>query len=89
MLAMPCGVLRALLSACPSPCRLLCRPAVILSYLFSGVAALLTAACFAELCLEYPVSGGAFSYVMVSSARSVCCEVGWPPVLTLQLLHVR
>ncbi|PSC68357.1 cationic amino acid transporter 1-like [Micractinium conductrix] len=41
-------------------------PAVILSYLFSGVAALLTAACFAELCLEYPVSGGAFSYVMVT-----------------------
>jgi amino acid transporter len=27
---------------------------------------LLAAACFAELCIEYPVSGGAFSYAMVS-----------------------
>ncbi|KAL4458381.1 hypothetical protein ABPG75_013246 [Micractinium tetrahymenae] len=41
-------------------------PAVLLSYLFSGLATLLTAACFAELAVEFPVSGGAFSYIMVT-----------------------
>ena len=39
---------------------------MILSYLVSGVAALLAAACYGELCVEYPVSGGAFSYIMVT-----------------------
>lgn len=45
---------------------------VVLSYLFGGVAMLLAAACFAELCIEYPVSGGAFSYVMVSLVQAKC-----------------
>ncbi|EFN54400.1 hypothetical protein CHLNCDRAFT_36103 [Chlorella variabilis] len=41
-------------------------PSIILSYLFSGVAMLLAAACFAELVTEYPVSGGAFAFVMIN-----------------------
>ena len=41
------------------------RPSVIISYVVSGVAALCAAASFAELSSEYPVSGGAFSFVMV------------------------
>ena len=45
------------------------RPAVIISYLVSGLAALLAAACYAELCVEYPVSGGAFSYIMVGATH--------------------
>lgn len=47
------------------PFRPACRPAVVLSYLFGGLATLLTAACFAELAVEFPVSGGPFSYIMV------------------------
>jgi APA family basic amino acid/polyamine antiporter len=42
-------------------------PSIIISYLVSGVAALLSGACYAELCTEYPVSGGAFSYILVST----------------------
>jgi APA family basic amino acid/polyamine antiporter len=41
-------------------------PAVILSYMFSGMAALLAACCFAELSQEFPVAGGAFSFVMAT-----------------------
>ena len=51
------------------PARAPRRPSIILSYLFNGLAALLAATCFAELVSEYPVSGGAFSYVLVSAAR--------------------
>jgi amino acid transporter len=42
-----------------------CRPALIISVVTSGVVALLAGICYAELCVEFPVSGGAFSYVMV------------------------
>ncbi|KAI7840220.1 hypothetical protein COHA_006002 [Chlorella ohadii] len=41
-------------------------PAVIVSYVFSGVAAVVAACCFAELSQEFPVAGGAFSYVMAT-----------------------
>jgi hypothetical protein len=39
--------------------------AVVVSVLMSGLCALCAGACYAELCVEFPVSGGAFSYVMV------------------------
>ena len=35
--------------------------------------ALLAACCFAELCLEFPVSGGAFSYVMATFGELPSC----------------
>lgn len=60
--------------------HLTCRPAVIVSYLFAGLAALLSAVCFAELCTEFPVSGGAFSYIMARYAgllRVQCWVGGW------------
>lgn len=41
-------------------------PGVIVSVLISGVAALLTSVCYGELAVEYPLSGAAFSYTMVS-----------------------
>lgn len=31
---------------------LCCRPSIVISYLFSGLAALTSACCFAELCAE-------------------------------------
>lgn len=52
---------------CPHTHR---RPAVIVSYVFSGVAAVVAACCFAELSQEFPVAGGAFSYVMVRCQRA-------------------
>ena len=45
-------------------------PALIISYLLSGLASLLAASCYAELCVEFPVSGGSFSYIMVSWLRT-------------------
>ena len=41
--------------------------------MFAGVTALLAACCFAELCLEFPVSGGAFSYVMATFGELPSC----------------
>ncbi|KAL4429605.1 hypothetical protein ABPG77_008654 [Micractinium sp. CCAP 211/92] len=40
--------------------------AIFISYLFAGLAALLASACYSELCAEFPVSGGSFSYIMVT-----------------------
>lgn len=34
--------------------------------IIGGLTALISGACYAELCVEFPVSGGSFSYVMVS-----------------------
>lgn len=47
---------------------------MIVSVIMSGLCALCAGACYAELCVEFPVSGGAFSYVMVGA----CCR---PPPL--------
>ncbi|KAJ9530885.1 hypothetical protein QJQ45_028830, partial [Haematococcus lacustris] len=44
-------------------------PAVVLSYLMSAVAALLTSFCYAEFAADLPVVGGAFNYV---GARTAC-----------------
>lgn len=49
-----------------------CRPSIVLSYVFSGIAAILAACCYAELCVEFPVAGGAFSYVMVGASLPCC-----------------
>ncbi|XP_050225318.1 cationic amino acid transporter 1-like [Mercurialis annua] len=40
-------------------------PAVILSYLISGIAALLSVLCYSEFATELPVAGGSFSYLRV------------------------
>ncbi|KAG9439114.1 hypothetical protein H6P81_019279 [Aristolochia fimbriata] len=40
-------------------------PAVILSYLFSGVSALLAVMCYTEFAVEIPVAGGSFAYLRV------------------------
>ncbi|KAF7842175.1 cationic amino acid transporter 1-like [Senna tora] len=40
-------------------------PAVVLSYLISGVAALLSVLCYAEFAVELPVAGGSFAYLRV------------------------
>jgi len=51
-------------------------PAVFVSVLISGLAALLTSVCYGELAVEYPLSGAAFSYTMVRGACLVFCSNG-------------
>lgn len=40
-------------------------PAVVISYLISGVAALLSVLCYTEFSVELPVAGGSFAYLRV------------------------
>ncbi|GAB4829404.1 catalase A [Ancistrocladus abbreviatus] len=40
-------------------------PAVIVSYLISGIAAMLSVVCYTEFAIELPVAGGSFSYLRV------------------------
>ncbi|GMI87878.1 amino acid transporter 1, CATIONIC AMINO ACID TRANSPORTER 1 [Hibiscus trionum] len=40
-------------------------PAVVLSYLISGITALLSVLCYTEFCIELPVAGGSFTYIRV------------------------
>ncbi|XP_010519076.1 PREDICTED: cationic amino acid transporter 1-like [Tarenaya hassleriana] len=40
-------------------------PAVVLSYLISGISALLSVLCYTEFSVELPVAGGSFSYLRV------------------------
>ncbi|CAN4080227.1 unnamed protein product [Withania somnifera] len=43
----------------------LAGPAVILSYVISGISALLAVLCYAEFSVELPVAGGSFAYLRV------------------------
>ena len=40
-------------------------PAVVLSYVVSGVSALLSVFCYTEFAVEIPVAGGSFAYLRV------------------------
>ncbi|MBA0607304.1 hypothetical protein Godav_019632 [Gossypium davidsonii] len=40
-------------------------PAVVVSYLISGMTALLSVLCYTEFCVELPVAGGSFTYLRV------------------------
>jgi len=52
-------------------------PAVCLSFMFSGVACIVYAMCFAELAAAYPTSGSAYSYTKVAFGRLASWIVGW------------
>ena len=45
-------------------------PAVIISFLIAGLAAGVTALCYAELAAMIPVAGSTYSYAYATSARS-------------------
>lgn len=45
--------------------RNLAGPAVVISYLISGVSALLSVLCYTEFAVELPVAGGSFAYLRV------------------------
>ncbi|XP_068655866.1 cationic amino acid transporter 1-like [Aristolochia californica] len=40
-------------------------PAIVISYLFSGVSAMLAVMCYTEFAVEIPVAGGSFAYLRV------------------------
>ncbi|KAL1833967.1 cationic amino acid transporter 1-like [Daucus carota subsp. sativus] len=51
--------------------RTVAGPAVALSYLFSGISALLSALCYTEFAVEIPVAGGSFAYLRVELGEFV------------------
>ncbi|MCR4434553.1 MAG: amino acid permease [Clostridiales bacterium] len=56
-------------------------PAVILSFIISGIAAGLAALCYAELSAMVPVAGSAYSYAYASLGEIVAWLIGWNLVL--------
>ena len=43
--------------------ELLCRPAVVISYLLAGFTAFLSGLSYLEFAVDLPLAGGAFNYV--------------------------
>jgi len=52
-------------------------PAVVISFALAGVAALLTALCYAELAAMMPVAGSTYSYVFVAFGVLPAWIIGW------------
>jgi APA family basic amino acid/polyamine antiporter len=62
----------------------LCRPAVIISFIVSGVSALLSALCYSEYAAEFPLAGGAYNYISMSLGELAA----WWVVTTLILEYI-
>ncbi len=56
-------------------------PAVLLSFIFVGLVAGMTALCYAEVAATIPVSGSAYSYAMASLGELPAYIVGWCLIL--------
>jgi APA family basic amino acid/polyamine antiporter len=56
-------------------------PALVLSFLLTGVACALTALCYAEFASMTPVSGSAYTYAYSSLGEIVAWIIGWDLVL--------
>ncbi|KAI9351616.1 amino acid permease-domain-containing protein [Zopfochytrium polystomum] len=56
-------------------------PAVVISYLVSGVVCALSALCYAELAAMIPVSGSAYSYTYATLGEFVAWMIGWDLIL--------
>ena len=56
-------------------------PAICLSYIVSGIAALLSALCFAELAVKIPKTGSSYTYAYVAMGELWALIVGWNMVL--------
>ena len=56
-------------------------PAVIVSFVLAGIAAVLAALCYAELASSVPVAGGAYTYTYSSMGEIVGWLVGWTLIL--------
>ncbi|MCB9709047.1 MAG: amino acid permease [Myxococcales bacterium] len=56
-------------------------PAVVLSFLLSGVGCALAAFCYAELASTIPIAGSAYSYAYASLGEFVAWLIGWDLIL--------
>ena len=56
-------------------------PAVMLSFVFAGVACALAGLCYAEFAAMLPVSGSAYSYSYATLGESVAWFIGWCLIL--------
>ncbi len=52
-------------------------PAIILSFLLTGVVCALTALCYAELAAMIPISGSAYTYAFATLGELVAWIIGW------------
>eukprot|EP01135_Chromosphaera_perkinsii_P003234 Nk52_evm9s239 gene=Nk52_evmTU9s239 len=52
-------------------------PSVVLSFLFAGIAALLSGLCYAEFSARFPIAGSAYTYAYVSMGEFIGWVIGW------------
>lgn len=56
-------------------------PAIMLSYLFAGLACILAALCYTEFATRLPISGSAYSYAYASVGELFAWIIGWDLIL--------
>ena len=56
-------------------------PAIVISFVISGIGCLFAGLCYAEFAAMYPVAGSAYSYSYAALGRSTAWFVGWNLVL--------
>lgn len=61
-------------------------PALILSFIFAGIACLFTALCYAEFASMVPVAGSAYTYSYVTLGELFAWIIGWDLVLEYTLI---
>lgn len=56
-------------------------PAIMLSYVFAGVACILAALCYAEFATRLPISGSAYTYAYATVGEVFAWIIGWDLIL--------
>lgn len=56
-------------------------PAIMLSYVFAGLACILAALCYTEFATRLPISGSAYSYAYASVGELFAWIIGWDLIL--------
>ncbi len=60
-------------------------PAIVLSFVFAGIACALAALCYSELAAMIPVSGSAYSYAYATMGELMAWIIGWDLILEYAL----